>query len=34
MTSGIELGQMRTNGADVLQIRGCKVMRFLLPVWM
>jgi ketosteroid isomerase-like protein len=29
-TSGIELGQMRSNGADVLQIRGGKVIRFLL----
>jgi hypothetical protein len=28
--SGIELGQMRAKGADVLQIRGGKVMRFLL----
>jgi hypothetical protein len=29
-TSGIELGQMRSNGADVLEIRGGKVVRFLL----
>jgi ketosteroid isomerase-like protein len=29
-TSGIELGQMRAEGADVLQIRGGKVTRFLL----
>jgi ketosteroid isomerase-like protein len=29
-TSGIELGQMRAKGADVLQIRGGRVMRFVL----
>jgi hypothetical protein len=29
-TSVIELGQMRANGADLLQIRGGKVTRFLL----
>ena len=29
-TSGIELGQMRAKGADILQMRGGKVMRFVL----
>jgi ketosteroid isomerase-like protein len=29
-TSGIDLGQMRANGADILHIRDGKVMRFVL----
>jgi ketosteroid isomerase-like protein len=29
-TSGIELGEMRASGADILEIRGGKVVRFLL----
>jgi hypothetical protein len=29
-TSGIELGQMRAKGADILQMHGGKVMRFVL----